>query len=314
MNILVTGGAGFIGSHLIDRLVVNGNRVVCVDDLSLGKLSNIDHHLSNSSFSFHKADILDKVVMRELFLKNRFDVVFHMAANSDIQKSHETPSVDLQKTLMTTYNVLELMREAKVRQIVFASTSAIYGEQEEELYEDIGPLFPISIYGAAKLSSEAFISAFSENYGINSWICRFPNVVGERATHGAMFDFVSRLKADPTKLRILGDGNQEKPYLYVKDLVEGLLFVWQNAKDKLNYYNLGVEDALTVRRIAEIVVEEMKLPNVKFEFTGGERGWIGDVPKFRYSLEKVHRLGWKAKRTSQDSVRLAVQSYLREIQ
>jgi len=312
MTVLITGGAGFIGSHLIDALFAQGHAIVCVDDLSLGRVENIAHHRGRSSFTFVKFNVLDKDSLRALFAQHQFDCVFHMAANSDIQQGARQVNVDLDNTFLTTFAILECMRDAGTKRIVFASTSAIYGELGMPLHEDVGPLFPISYYGAAKLASEAYISAFCENCGMQAWIARFPNVVGERATHGAMFDFISRLEHDPRTLDILGDGTQKKPYLYVRDLVEGILFIWRHAVGKVNCFNLGVDSATTVRRIAEIVVEEMGLDNVAFAFTGGDRGWVGDVPRFQYDLTKVHALGWKAGRSSDEAVRTAVRAELND--
>jgi len=311
MKILVTGGAGFIGSHLVDLLLEKGHFVVAVDNLSLGRVENISHNLDNSNFVFFRANLLNKGEIKEIFEKYRFDVIFHLAANSDIAKSHENPEIDLQNTFLTTYSVLEMMRSYNVKEIVFASTSAIYGETKKKIDENFGPLFPVSHYGAAKLASEAFISSFAENYGFKAWIIRFPNVVGERATHGVIFDFINKLKKDSERLEILGDGNQNKPYLYVKDLVEALVYIWEKTDEKINYFNVGVDSRTTVTTIAKIVCEEMGL-SPQFVYTGGDRGWIGDVPEFNYSLEKVHSLGWIAKRSSDEAVRLAVKAILRK--
>ena len=310
MKILITGGAGFIGSHLIDFLIQEGHTVVCVDDLSLGREKNIAHHKNNSRFEFIILNILDGDALDAVFKKHRFDHVFHMAANSDIQQGAIDLSIDLKKTFMTTFTTLECMKRNDVKNIVFASTSAIYGELDIMLHEDIGPLFPISFYGASKLASEAYISAFCENCNMKAWIFRFPNVVGERSTHGAMFDFINKLRKNPKVLEILGDGTQTKPYLYVKDLVDGIIFGWKNSRKKINYFNLGVNSGTTVTKIAETVIEEMGLADVKLLYKGGDRGWIGDVPKFQYSLSKINSLGWKAKRTSDEAIRLAVRAEL----
>ncbi len=306
MKILVTGGAGFIGSHLCDTLISQGHQVVCVDDLSLGREENIKHNSRTPDFLFIKLDINNAEELEKVFSDNRFDCVFHMAANSDIQMGATYLSVDLEKTFMTTFNVLEKMKVHGVKQLVFASSSAIYGELDTVLSEDVGPLFPISFYGAAKLSAEAYISAACENFGIQAWIMRFPNIVGERSTHGAMFDFINRLTENPAELTILGDGTQIKPYLYVADLVDALIYAWSHATDQLNFFNVGVESATDVTTIAEIIVEEMGLKDVSLKYTGGDRGWVGDVPHFRYDLSKIHKLGWKAKRSSDEAMRLAV--------
>ncbi len=312
MNILITGGAGFIGSHLCDYLLADAqNSVTIVDNLSLGRLENIEHLLDNSHFNFVELDIVKNVnLLNEVFQQGVFDVVFHLAANSDIAQSHANPSIDLNNTFLTTFHVLEQMRIHGVKQLVFASTSAIYGDTPEKLHENYGPLLPVSHYGAGKLASEAFISSFAENYGIQSWIIRFPNVVGERTTHGILFDFFRKVKANTGYLEVLGNGEQNKPYVYVKDLVEAILFVWQNTNDKLNYFNVGVDSQTKVSNIAKIVLEEMGEQR-EIKYTGGSRGWVGDVPFFSYSLDKIHALGWKAKNTSDNAVRIAVRENLR---
>ncbi len=309
MKILITGGAGFIGSHLADYLLKAKHSVVVIDNLSLGRKENIEHNLTNPQFRFYKQDLLKLKNIEKIFQKEKFEAVFHMAANSDIQKGSQDPDVDIQLTFQTTYNVLKCMRKFGVKQIVFASTSAIYGESKELLTENFGPLFPISMYGASKLAAEGCISAFGENCGIQAWICRFPNVVGERFTHGVIYDFIKKLKKNPKQLEILGNGEQNKPYLYVKDLVEGILFCWKNSKAKMNYYNLGVESRTKVKEIAAMVTEELGL-QPKIIYTGGDRGWVGDVPEFRYDLSKVRRLGWKPKLSSNESVRLAIKMIL----
>ncbi len=311
MKILVTGGAGFIGSHLIDALLAEDHEIVCVDDLSLGRDSNISHLKGNPKFQFVKLDITEQDEFNKVIKAAAPDAVFHLAANSDIQKGAKYLDVDLTRTFMTTFCTLTAMKENGIKNLVFASTSAVYGELDKLLHEDIGPLFPISFYGAAKLSSEAYISAFVENFGMKAWIFRFPNVVGERATHGAMYDFIQKLEKNPNELEILGDGTQKKPYVYVKDLVAGILFGWKNSSDKINYFNLGVNSATTVSDIARIVTEEMHLDNVTFKYTGGNRGWVGDVPKFDYDTSKINKLGWKALRTSDEAMRLAVQAELK---
>ncbi|HXG11404.1 MAG TPA: NAD-dependent epimerase/dehydratase family protein [Gemmataceae bacterium] len=310
MNVLVTGGAGFIGSHLIDYLLDAGHHVHCVDDLSLGRRDNLRHREGHPRFAFTELDLLHYDQLHEVFWDGAFQCVFHLAANSDIQAGTGCMNIDLNRTFLSTYTVLRCIRDHRVKQLVFASTSAIYGDRDELLHEDFGPLFPVSFYGAAKLASEAYIAAAVANFGLQAWIFRFPNVVGERTTHGVVHDFITALEKNPRQLTILGDGKQSKPYLYVKDLIEGIIFGWERAQEPLNYFNLGVESTITVQRIAEIVVEEMGLKRVEFAFTGGDRGWVGDVPRFRYDLAKIHRLGWRAKRTSEEAIRLAVRAEL----
>ncbi|MCS2225718.1 NAD-dependent epimerase/dehydratase family protein [Bacteroides fragilis] len=194
MKILVTGGAGFIGSHLCDLLVCNDNQVVALDNLSRGRKENIMHLVDDGHFSFIQEDLLNRSSLRQIFIQEDFDMVYHLAANSDIQKGSQDPTVDYDLTFNTTFNVLQCMKEFKVKKFFFASTSAIYGETSDWLKENYGPLLPVSNYGAAKLASEAFISAFSSMYNIQTWIARFPNVVGERFTHGVIYDFIHKLQ------------------------------------------------------------------------------------------------------------------------
>lgn len=311
MTILVTGGSGFIGSHLIDRLIEQNHKIICVDDLSLGIKKNIKHHLKSKKFKFIKIDILNKLKIEDVFKNNKIDLVFHFAANSDIQKGNNFHNIDFDKTFLTTYILIELMEKYKVKKIVFPSSSAVFGNLNKKLSEDTGPLKPVSFYGAAKLSSEAYISAFCANSNIQSWIFRFPNVVGERATHGVIFDFINKLSINSDKLQILGDGKQEKPYVYVKDLIQGIFSGIENSDDKFNIFHIGNNTFISVKRIAEIVVEEMGMKNVKFEFTGGKRGWAGDVPKYSYDVSKINKLGWKASMSSEQAIRYAVQQELK---
>ena len=309
MNILVTGGAGFIGSHLCDALVTKEYRVTVVDNLLLGRIENINHLINNKDFKFIKADLLDIQGIRNIFNESKFDMVYHLAANSDIQKGGTNPDVDYNLTFKTTYNVLQCMKEYNVNKLFFSSTSAIYGETNDNLTENYGPLFPVSNYGAGKLASEAFISAFSASYNIQTWIARFPNVVGERFTHGVIYDFIGRLRKNSKVLTVLGDGEQTKPYLYVKDLINGILYICENSYERYNVFNLGSETRTKVKEIAHMVILEMGL-DAQIKYTGGARGWVGDVPEFKYDLSKIHGLGWYAKYSSNDSVMLAIKKIL----
>jgi UDP-glucose 4-epimerase len=309
MNILITGGAGFIGSHLCDALIAEGNRITVVDNLVLGKKENIAHLRSNENFKFIELDILDYPGMSDVFKDGNFEMVYHLAANSDIQKGGKDPLVDYQLTFNTTFAILQLMKEYGVKKLFFASTSAIYGETSDCLTENYGPLRPVSNYGAGKLASEAFISAFSSTYSIQTWITRFPNVVGERFTHGVIYDFVKKLRNNPNELEVLGNGEQCKPYVYVKDLVDGIQFVISHTNERFNVYNLGSNTRTKVKEIAQMVIEEMEL-NASIRYTGGDRGWVGDVPEFKYDLTKVNNLGWYAKHNSNESVRIAIQRAL----
>src|SRR3989442_552165 len=241
-TMLVTGAAGFVGSHLTDRLLKAGHSVIGVDNLALGRKAFLENALQSSRFHFIQEDLnKNKVCLEKLRAAlegSTLDMVWHLAANSDIPRGVSNPSVDLQNTFMTTFNTLKMMKELNARKLVFASTSAIYGERHDLLQEDSGPLFPISNYGAMKLASEGFITAALESYLSQVWIFRFPNVVGSRASHGAMYDFFRKLAKSPAELEVLGDGSQEKPYLHVGELLDAMLLAMEKSQDKLNYFNI----------------------------------------------------------------------------
>lgn len=302
-NVLVTGGAGFIGCHMCERLAARGDRVVVADNLLLGRREHLAM-LEGGDFRFAELDVADGAALDTLFAEERFDAVVHMAANSDIATSHANPRVDLVNTFQTTFAVLDAMRRHGVKQIVFASTSAIYGEAKGAIPEDHGPLVPISHYGAAKLASEGFIASFAENYGMQAWIARFPNVVGDRSTHGAIHDFARKLAATPGRLEVLGDGTQIKPYIHADDLVDAILLAWERMDARVNIFNVGGLTRLSVRRMAEIVVEESG-GNARIDYTGGDRGWIGDVPSVEYDTALIRSLGWTPRLDSEGAVRAA---------
>jgi UDP-glucose 4-epimerase len=313
---LVTGAAGFIGSHLVDRLLERGCTVLGVDNMKLGRRVNLAQALENKRFKFVELDVNDLPTflraVRQQSHDKPFDITWHLAANSDIRAGVADADVDMRDTFMTTYSTLKLMRELKIPQLAFASTSAIYGMQPVQLVEDLGPLFPISNYGAMKLASEACISAAVEAYLQRAWIFRFPNVVGSRSTHGVIYDFVQKLKGTPTELEVLGDGTQEKPYFHVTDLLEAMLFIVDRGTDKLNFFNIGTAGtATTVQYIAEAVVKRMS-PAAKIRYTGGNKGWVGDVPKFNYSIEKLQKLGWSPRLISTAAVDRAVEEIVAE--
>ena len=311
MKYFVTGGAGFIGSHLVDRLVSKGS-VTVYDDLSLGKENFISQHLENKNFQFVKGDLLNLEALKDITKEH--DVVFHMAANSDISQGTKFSDIDLKQGTIATYNVLEAMRVNNIKKIIFASTSAIYGEAKVmPTPEDYGPLLPISLYGASKLACEGLISAFCHLYGMQAWIFRFANIDGDRGTHGVIVDFVKKINKNPNELEILGDGNQAKPYLYVKDCVDGMLFGFEKSDNDVNYFNLGCEGNTNVKKIASMIVEEMGLKDVKFKFTGGKRGWRGDVPLVNYEIKKMTKLGWQAKYDSDGAVNKAIKEYLSKL-
>jgi UDP-glucose 4-epimerase len=311
---LITGVAGFIGRCLAKRLTDSGDFVAGFDNLSRGTLHNLEAFSDSPFFLFQKVELNDladygAALDRALDWRPHSEVtVWHLAANSDIQAGVRDPSVDHRDTFLTTFNTLRMMRERKLTRIAFASTSAIYGPLPGPLHEDAGPLFPISGYGAMKLASEASISASVESFLEQAWIYRFPNVVGAFATHGVILDFINKLRQTPGELEVLGNGDQCKPYLLVDELVDAMLFIRLNARDRLNYFNIGpLDEGMTVRAIAEEVVR-VASPGAGFRYTGGAKGWVGDVPKFSYSVDKLRRLGWQPASSSEQAVRSAVRS------
>lgn len=307
MKALVAGGAGFIGSHLIDALLAEGDEVICIDNFFIGTKENIRHLKEEPRFKFYEQDLCNFDKVLKIFDEEKPDHVFHLAANSDIQASASDPLIEYQNTYSTTFVLLECMRRTRVKNFFFSSTSAVYGEQMEiKLSEETVPLKPISYYGGAKLGAEAIISAFAYMNDLHVLIFRFPNVIGPRLTHGVIFDFMKRLKEDPTHLCILGDGQQCKPYIYVLDLVDAIMR-FKDAPVGVTLYNVGVEGQTSVTRIAEIVCEKMGLAGIPFQYTGGKGGWKGDVPKFTYNLSKIHQAGWAANMTSDEAVAKTVE-------
>lgn len=307
MNILIAGGAGFIGSHLVDHLLAKGNTVICVDKLIMGD-RNIFHLKDRDGFKFYNIELADQDKVDKVFRENQIDIVYHLAANSDIQKGGKEPAIDFNDTLLTTHTLLESMRKGNVKKIFFASTSAVYGDMPDvKLTEKTGSLMPVSYYGGAKLASEALISSYVSMCDMSAVIFRFPNVIGPRLTHGVVFDFIRKLRNNPAELEILGNGMQCKPYIYVLDLVEVIMKLTMEFEPGETVYNISVNSpGTTVTHIAEIVVEELGLKNVRFNYTGGERGWKGDVPRFSYDISKVLATGWTPKYTSDEAIRQTV--------
>ena len=312
MAMLVAGAAGFIGSHLTDRLLGAGPRVVGADNLCRGTETNLEAALRNPRFQLLRLDLAEPHEIESALvpaveaLGEPIDTVWHLAANSDIAAGVADPRIDLRDTFMTTFNLLAFMRGIGSRKMAFASTSAVYGERPDLLTEEIGPLLPISQYGAMKLASEAIISAACEAELDRAWICRFPNVVGGRGTHGAIFDFLNKLARDRDELEVLGDGKQRKPYLHVSELVDAMVFIWSRAPEKRALYNIGPEDdGVEVSEIAQGVIDEVGSA-AKIRYTGSDRGWVGDVPRFVYGVEKLAKLGWRPRRSSAAAVRTSI--------
>jgi UDP-glucose 4-epimerase len=312
MKCVVTGGAGFIGSHLTDALLAAGNEVTVVDNLSSGRREFLAPHEGDRRFRFVNADLSGDGFVCEDF--KGADMVYHLAANPDVRSGVADTWTPLSQNIIATYNVLESIRKYDVGRIAFTSTSTVYGEAlAVPTPEDYGPLLPISLYGASKLSCEALISSYGHTFGLQAWIYRFANIVGSRGTHGVIFDFIRKLRDDPKKLTILGDGRQSKSYLHISDCVDAMTFVVANASNPVNVYNIGSNDRFDVKGIARVVAEEMGLKDVSFEYTGGDRGWKGDVPFMALSIEKLKELGWRPAHNSEESVRLCVKELLKEV-
>ena len=312
INYFVTGGAGFIGSHLVDRLMDDGNKVTVYDNLISGRKEWIEHHFNNKSFRFIEADLLDFDTLREAMKGHK--VIWHLGANTDIPTGSRITDLDLKNCTIATRNVLEAMRENEIDKILFASTSCVYGDVPLVLLSEIsGPLFPISLYGAGKLACEGLLTAYSHLFGIKVWMFRFGNVLGSRMGHGVISDFIHKLRQNPKELEILGDGNQEKNFFLVEDCIDGMLCAFRNSSKQYDVFNLGCEFTVKVSTIAQIVVDEMGLKDVKFKYTGGKRGWPGDAPYVMFDVRKIESLGWRARHTSAEAVRIATRKLIETI-
>ena len=312
MRALVTGGAGFIGSHLVDELVDAGYSVKIIDNLSSGNIALVNHQIAAGNAEFIEGDItsIDDVLQAT----KEVDVVFHMAANPDIRLGTQVTDTDLKQGTIATYNILEAMRINNVNKIVFASSSVVYGEGAPmPTPESFGPCLPISLYGASKVGSEGLITSWVGTFDFQAWIFRFANIIGNRGTHGVIFDFIHKLKRDNSRLEVLGNGLQEKSYMEVKDCVRGMMHIFNTSTSPINLYNLGSHDTCSVRRIAEIVVEETGCRDATIEYTGGDRGWAGDIPRAMLSIEKMLSTGYDVNYNSEAAVRHTTKCLIEEI-
>ena len=311
-NVLVVGGAGFIGSSLCKRLIKKCDLVICLDNLMRGKEENVSSIISKENFRFIKGDANDIQLLKKVIIDNKINYIFHLAANSDIQASANNPQIEFECTAKTTWSILTAMKDTGVKNLFFASTSAVYGKEVNgKAFEESDLLNPISYYGSAKMASEAFIKAFSYMNNFNSLIFRFPNVIGPHLTHGVIFDFINRLKDNPNELHVLGNGTQRKPYMYVDDLIDAIdKLCWDNKG--VDNYNVGVDSSTSVRDIAMDVIIEMGIKECEISYGNENIGWKGDVPHFAYSLKKIHSTGWKASKTSDEAVLLTIQEALKK--
>lgn len=310
MKVLVTGGAGFIGSHLCKRLIADGNQIVVIDNLSNGSEESIKELEGNPNFSFYKFDVNNTIKLRRVFDSHSFEMVFHMAANADTAKGEETPHEDIENTLFTTLNILEMMRIYEIKKFFLASSSTVYGNADERLQEHRSIMRPISHYGAGKLASEAFLSSFSHLHGFQVWIARFCNAVGPNMTQGVIPDLIKKLKAHPAELEVFGDGTQTKPFIWIDDLVDGVLWMLNHTNDDYNAYLVGVDSNVTVAQIAQIVMEEVGI-QIPIHYGGKYKGWKGDVHKYSYDVSRLRLMGWTPRYTSEQAVRKAVRENLK---
>jgi len=309
---LVTGGAGFIGSHIVDNLISNGLEVLVLDNLSNGQLSNLKDSKKGNNFKFLKQDLND-VKSLGAALKN-IKSVFHLAAYPEVRTGFNHPEIAFKENIQNTFHLLEEIRKSNVESIVFASSSTVYGEPELiPTPEDYGPLIPISPYGASKLACEAMVSSYCHNYGLNGLIFRFANVVGSRSNHGVIVDFIKKLKKNNTKLEILGDGKQSKSYLHVDDVIESFFFCVSKITKGMEIFNIGNTDEINVFEIGKIVSRCMNLKNVDIKPTGGiddGRGWKGDVKQMHLDITKIQKKGWNPKLSSSSAIELATKELL----
>jgi len=286
MKIIVTGGAGFIGSNITDYLVREGHEVTVVDNLSSGKKENIHHDAQ-----FIAKDLIKENITREI---REHEAVFHFAADPDVRLSARTPLQSFNQNVIMTFKLLETCRKNKIKHIVFSSTSTVYGEADKIPTPENYPCTPISNYGASKLACEAYLSSYAHSYGIKTTIVRYANIYGKRSRHGVMYDFYEKLKKNPKQLEILGDGKQTKSYLYVEDCVSGTITAFEKQDRIYDVFNIGSSEKNTVDEIAKKVSSNMKV-KPKFSYTGGTRGWTGDVPLMMLDTKKIESLGWSQK-------------------
>jgi UDP-glucose 4-epimerase len=301
---LVTGGAGFIGSHVVDHLLAGGAEVVVYDNLTTGSRGNLADAASHAKLQVVQADVLD--LPHLCGAMEGVDTVFHFQANADVRGGPQRTRVDLEQNTIATWNVLEAMRTTGARTIVFASSAVVYGEPEVFPTPESIPLVQTSLYGASKLAGEAMLQAYSEYFGIRGLAFRFVSWIGPRYSHGVVFDFMRKLRADPRELEVLGDGTQRKSYLDVRDGVSGIFLALEHALDPKNVFNLGHDDFLNVLDVARIITEELGLREVKMRTTGGVRGWLGDSPLVHLDTARIKALGWRPSIPIPDSIRATV--------
>lgn len=300
MRVLVTGAAGFIGSQMVDRLLSDGHSVTGLDNMSTGQRRFLENALAHSKFTFHQTDLLDRPSLAQAM--QGAELVVHFAANADVRFGTEHPRKDLDQNTIATWNVLEAMREVSCKRIVFSSTGSVYGEPDIFPTPETCP-FPIqtSLYGASKLAAESLIQAYCEGFGMQGYIFRFVSILGERYSHGHVFDFWQQLAAHPEHLHVLGNGRQKKSYLYVQDCIDGILTALDRVEGKVNIFNLGTDEYCEVNDSIGWICEYLGL-RPRITYSGGERGWIGDSPFILLDCSRIRALGWRPRLTIQQAV------------
>jgi UDP-glucose 4-epimerase len=300
LRVLVTGAAGFIGSHMVDRLLSAGHSVVGFDNLSTGQRRFLESAFVHPRFTFHEADLLDRDSLARAM--EGAELVVHFAANADVRFGTEHPRKDLEQNTIATWNVLEAMREKGCKRIVFSSTGSVYGEPEIFPTPEACP-FPVqtSLYGTSKLAAEGLIQAYCEGFGLQGYIFRFVSILGERYSHGHVFDFYQQLAEHPEHLHVLGNGHQKKSYLYVQDCMDAILTAIERAKDKVNIFNLGTDEYCEVNDSIGWICEHLGL-HPTLTYSGGERGWVGDSPFILLDCSRIRALGWRPRFTIKQAV------------
>ncbi|NHW44438.1 MAG: SDR family NAD(P)-dependent oxidoreductase [Candidatus Verstraetearchaeota archaeon] len=311
--VLVTGGAGFIGSHLVDRLVSEGWRVRVLDNFSTGRMENVEHHVNSQVVEVVRGDLKDLEVVKSAV--DGVDAVFHFAANPEVRVSTTNPGIHFNENVVATFNLLEAMRREGVRELVFASSSSVYGEPDEIPVGEEAPVRPVSVYGASKAACESLIHAYSKLYGIRAVILRYANVVGPRLKHGVVYDFVVKLKRSPSELEVLGDGKQVRSYVHVEDAVEATMMAWRESDNHFEVYNVASEDWITVDEVADEVMKAMGLSDVRKVYRPLLHGvgWLGDVKRVALRIDKLKALGFKPSMSSREAVRATAKKLVEEL-
>ncbi|MCC6055388.1 MAG: SDR family NAD(P)-dependent oxidoreductase [Desulfurococcaceae archaeon] len=313
MKMLVTGGAGFIGSHLVDRLVDEGYKVRVVDNLSSGRTENLRRHIDSNAIELLIGDLKDpQIALRSV---ENVDMVFHFAANPEVRVSSIDPETHFNENIVATFNLLEAMRKRNVREIVFASSSSVYGEPDEIPVDENAPIKPVSVYGASKASCETLIHAYSKLYKIKAVLLRYANVVGPRLRHGVIWDLINKLIKNPRELEILGDGRQIRSYIYIDDAIEATMIAWRKTDADYEIYNIGNEDWITVDEVADEILKTMKLKDVKkiYKPILHGVGWPGDVKRVALKIDKIKRLGFSLRMNSRYAVEVATENIIKEM-